>query len=285
MPTSEIDFVEPSYVVEPGKLLDSHPKNLWAYRELFLLLVKRDFVAAYKQTALGPFWFFVQPFIASLAFLVVFSQIARLSTTDLPPLVFYMSGIIVWNFFSNCVSQVAYTFLLNATVFRKIYFPRIIMPLSQIGTNLLNFIPQLVVLFVVIGFYALTGRGIELSPRLLALPLVLGLMALLALGLGCLIAAATVKYRDLTIVVGYMLNLWMYGSLVICPRSAVPANLNWLVTFNPMASFVECYRSSLFGTEHAQAGPLIIAIAITLVVVTVGVTCFKRAERTFTDTI
>ena len=285
MSAPELNVARPSYVVEPGKLHHSHPKDLWAYRELFLLLVKRDFVAAYKQTALGPFWFFVQPFIASLAFLVVFSQIARLSTTDLPPLVFYMSGIIVWNFFSNCVSQVAYTFLLNAPVFRKIYFPRLIMPFSQIGTNLLNFIPQLAVLFVVIGFYEFSGRGIDLSPRLFVLPLVLGLMALLALGLGCLIAAATVKYRDLTIVVGYMLNLWMYGSLVICPRSAVPANLSWLVTLNPMASFVECYRSSLFGTEHAQAEPLVIAIAITLVVATVGIACFKRAERTFTDTI
>lgn len=285
MSASQINVAKPTYVVEPGKLLHTHPKDLWAYRELFLLLVKRDFVAAYKQTALGPFWFFVQPFIASLAFLVVFSQIARLSTIDLPPLVFYMSGIIIWNFFSNCVSQVAYTFLLNAPVFRKIYFPRLIMPLSQIGTNVLNFIPQLAVLFVVIGFYALSGRGIELSPRLFVLPLILGLMALLALGLGCLIAAATVKYRDLTIVVGYMLNLWMYGSLVICPRSAVPANLSWLVTLNPMASFVECYRSSLFGTEHAQIKPLIVAIAITLLVATAGIACFKRAERTFTDTI
>jgi lipopolysaccharide transport system permease protein len=285
MSASQINVAKPSYVVEPGKLLHSHPKDLWAYRELFVLLVKRDFVAAYKQTALGPFWFFVQPFIASLAFLVVFSQIARLSTTDLPPLVFYMSGIIVWNFFSNCVSQVAYTFLLNAPVFRKIYFPRLIMPLSQIGTNVLNFIPQLGVLFLLIGFYNLSGRGIALSSWLFALPLTLGLMALLALGLGCLIAAATVKYRDLTIVVGYMLNLWMYGSLVICPRSAVPPNLSWLVTLNPMASFVECYRSSLFGTEHAQGGPLMIAIAITLLLAAVGLACFKRAERTFTDNI
>ena len=285
MSASQLNVARPSYVVEPGKLLHSHPKDLWAYRELFLLLVKRDFVAVYKQTALGPFWFFVQPFVASLAFLVVFSQIARLSTTDLPPLVFYMSGIIVWNFFSNCVSQVSYTFLLNAPVFRKIYFPRLIMPLSQIGTNVLNFIPQLAVLFVVIGFYALSGRRIELSPRLLELPLILGLMALLALGIGCLIASATVKYRDLTIVVGYMLNLWMYGSLVICPRTAVPEHLSWLVTLNPMASFVECYRSSLFGTEHAQVQPFIVAIVITLLVATVGIACFKRAERTFTDTI
>src|SRR5580693_170579 len=276
---------KPTYIVDADKQLSSHPKEIWAFRELFLLLVKRDFVAAYKQTVLGPLWFFVQPFLASLVFIVVFSQIARLSTTDLPPLVFYMSGIIVWSFFSNCLSQVAYTFLTNGPIFRKIYFPRLIMPLSQIGTNVLNFIPQLAVLFLLIGFYNLTGRGIELSPRLLALPLILGLMALLALGLGCLIAAATVKYRDLTIVVGYMLNLWMYGSLVICPRSAIPPSLSWLVALNPMASFVECYRSSLFGTEHAQVQPTITAIVITLLVATVGIACFKRAERTFTDTI
>jgi lipopolysaccharide transport system permease protein len=183
------------------------------------------------------------------------------------------------------LSQVAYTFLTNGQIFRKIYFPRLIMPLSQIGTNVLNFVPQLAVLFVVVAFYELTGRGIELSPRLFALPLILGLMALLALGLGCLIAAATVKYRDLTIVVGYMLNLWMYGSLVICPRSAVPPSLSWLIGLNPMASFVECYRSSLFGTEHAQVEPTVTAIVITLVVAAAGIACFKRAERTFTDTI
>jgi lipopolysaccharide transport system permease protein len=141
------------------------------------------------------------------------------------------------------------------------------------------------VLFLLIGFYNLSGRGIALSPWLFALPLTLGMMALLALGLGCLIAAATVKYRDLTIVVGYMLNLWMYGSLVICPRSAIPSNLSWLVTLNPMGSFVECYRSSLFGTEHAQAEPLGVAIVITLLLVAAGLACFKRAERTFTDTI
>src|SRR5258708_23375221 len=124
-----------------------------------------------------------------------------------------MSGIIVWNFFSNCLSQVAYTFLTNGQIFRKIYFPRLIMPLSQIGTNVLNFVPQLAVLFLVVAFYELTGKGIELSPRLFALPLILGLMALLALGLGCLIVPSTLKYRDLTIVVGYMLTFWLYYTL------------------------------------------------------------------------
>jgi lipopolysaccharide transport system permease protein len=276
---------KPTYVVDADKLLSSHPKELWAFRELFLLLVKRDFVVVYKQTVLGPLWFFVQPFLASLVFMVVFGQIARLPTTDLPPLVFYMSGIIGWSFFSNCLSQVAATFLGSGALFRKIYFPRLIVPLSQITMNMLNFVAQFLVLLAVIAFFELSGRRIELGIKLLALPLVMIVMAVLALGIGCLIAAATVKYRDLNIIVGYTLNLWMYGSLVIYPRSAVPPNLLWLLALNPMASLIECYRSSIFGTEHTEVQPAIIATAITLVVVVAGLWCFAKAEGTFTDSI
>jgi lipopolysaccharide transport system permease protein len=276
---------KPTYVVDADKLLSSHPKELWAFRELFLLLVKRDFVAVYKQTVLGPLWFFVQPFLASLVFMIVFGQIARLPTTDLPPLVFYMSGIIAWSFFSNCLSQVAATFLGSGALFRKIYFPRLIVPLSQITMNMLNFVAQFLVLLAVIAVFELNGRRIELGIKLLALTLVIGVMAVLALGIGCLIAAATVKYRDLNIIVGYTLNLWMYGSLVIYPRSAVPPNLLWLLALNPMASLIECYRSSIFGTEHTEVQPAIIATAITLVVVVAGLWCFAKAEGTFTDSI
>jgi lipopolysaccharide transport system permease protein len=276
---------KPTYVVEADKLLSSHPKELWAYRELFLLLVKRDFVAVYKQTVLGPLWFFVQPFLASLVFMIVFGQIARLPTTALPPLVFYMSGIIAWSFFSNCLSQVASTFLSSGGIFRKIYFPRLIVPLSQITMNLLNFAAQLLVLLLVIAVYELNGRRIELGVKMLALPLVLAVMALFALGIGCLIAAATVKYRDLNIIVGYTLNLWMYASLVFYPRSAVPPNLLWLLQLNPMASLIECYRSSLFGTEHTEVQPAIIATVITLIVAVAGLWCFAKAEGTFTDSI
>ena len=276
---------KPTYIVDADKMLSSHPKEIWAFRELFLLLVKRDFVAVYKQTVLGPLWFFVQPFLASLVFMVVFGQIARLPTTDLPPLVFYMSGIIAWSFFSNCLSQVAATFLGSGPLFRKIYFPRLIVPLSQITMNLLNFFAQFLVLLAVIAVFELNGRRIELGIKLLALPLVMGVMAVLALGIGCLIAAATVKYRDLNIIVGYTLNLWMYGSLVIYPRSAVPQNLLWLLGLNPMASLIECYRSSIFGTEHTEVQPAIIATAITLVVVVAGLWCFAKAEGTFTDSI
>jgi lipopolysaccharide transport system permease protein len=276
---------KPTYVVEADKLQSSRPSELWAYRELFILLVKRDFVAVYKQTVLGPLWFFVQPFLASLVFMIVFGQIARLPTTNLPPLVFYMSGIIAWSFFSNCLSQVAATFLSSGPLFRKIYFPRMIVPLSQITMNMLNFVAQLLVLLAVIAFYELSGKRIELGIKMLALPLVLVVMAIFALGIGCLIAAATVKYRDLNIIVGYTLNLWMYGSLVIYPRSAVPPNLLWLLQLNPMASLIECYRSSLFGTEHTEVQPAIIATAITLVVAVAGIWCFAKAEGTFTDSI
>jgi lipopolysaccharide transport system permease protein len=277
--------LKPTYVVDADKLLSSDPKELWAYRELFLVLVKRDFVAVYKQTVLGPLWFFVQPFLASLVFMVVFGQIARLPTTALPPLVFYMSGIIAWGFFSNCLSQVAATFLTSGALFRKIYFPRLIVPLSQITMNFLNFIPQLLVLFVVIAYYDFTGTKIDIGPKILALPGILLAMALLALGLGCLIAAATVKYRDLHMVVGYTINLWMFGSFVIFPRSLVPDNLQWLMNLNPMASFIECYRSSLFGTEHALTQPAIIACIMTVILLVAGLWCFTRAEGSFTDSI
>src|ERR1700722_510228 len=276
---------KPTYVVDAEKRLSTHPRDLWVYRELFLLLVKRDFVAVYKQTVLGPLWFFVQPFLASLVFMVVFGQIARLPTTELPPLVFYMSGIIAWSFFSNCLSQVAATFLGSGALFRKIYFPRLIVPLSQITMNMLNFVAQFLVLLAVIAVFEMNGRRIELGIKPLALPLGIGVMAVLALGIGCLIAAATVKYRDLNIIVGYTLNLWMYGSLVIYPRSAVPPGLLWLLQLNPMASLIECYRSSLFGTEHTEVQPAIIATAITLVVAVAGIWCFARAEGTFTDSI
>jgi lipopolysaccharide transport system permease protein len=276
---------KPTYVVDADNLLSSHPSELWTYRGLFMLLVKRDFVAAYKQTVLGPLWFFFQPFLASLVYVVVFGQIARLPTSDLPPIVFYMSGIIAWNFFANCLSQVSYTFLGSGGLFRKIYFPRLVIPLSQISMNLLNFLAQLLTLFVVIAVCKAAGAKIDLSPRMVLLPLWLLEMALLALGLGCLIASATVKYRDLNIVVGYTLQLWMYGSLVIYPRQSVPAHLQGLLQLNPMASLIEWYRSSLFGTEHAPLQPALVAAAMILVILLVGLWRFTRAEGTFTDSI
>jgi lipopolysaccharide transport system permease protein len=280
-----MNSTKPTYIVRSDKFLSSRASELWAYRELFLLLVKRDFVASYKQTVLGPLWFFIQPFVASLVFVIVFAQIARLPTSDLPPLIYYMSGIIVWNFFSNCLTQVCYTFLSSGGLFRKIYFPRLMIALSQITMNLLNFVAQLIVLFALIAIYEIAGRRIELSGMIFLLPFVLIGIAMLALGLGCLVAAATVKYRDLNMVVGYTVQLWMYGSLVIYPRSAVPANLQWLLTINPMATLVEWYRACIFGTEPAQIQPALVGLGIIAVVLVLGLWAFSKAEGTFTDSV
>jgi lipopolysaccharide transport system permease protein len=276
---------KPTYVVEADKMLSSDPKELWAYRELFMLLVKRDFIASYKQTVLGPLWFFVQPFLATLVYIVMFSQIARLPTSNLPPLIFYMSGIIVWSYFSNCMTQVSFTFVSNGGIFRKIYFPRIIAPLSQISMNFLNFLAQIIVLFAVVAVYEIAGNKIQLTANIVFIPLILIEMAMLALGLGCLIAAATVKYRDLTIIVGYTLQLWMFVSFVIYPRSAVPEKIQSFLMFNPMASMVETYRACIFGTERAELQPAVIAACITVVVLVAGLWAFRHAEGTFTDSI
>jgi lipopolysaccharide transport system permease protein len=280
-----VSTVKPTYVVRSDQFLSSRPSELWKYRELFLLLVKRDFVASYKQTVLGPLWFFVQPFLSSLVFVVIFSRIAGLSTTDLPPLVYYMSGIIAWNFFANSLTMVSYTFLSNGFLFRKIYFPRLIMSLSQITNQLLSFCAQFLVLLVVIALYNLSGHRVELTTRIWELPFILGGMAMLALGLGSLISAATVKYRDLSMVVVSSVQLWMFGSLVIYPRESVPQNLRWLLELNPMASCIEWYRSSIFGSEQAQFGPAILAAGMIIVIFVAGLWSFAKAEGTFTDLV
>jgi lipopolysaccharide transport system permease protein len=220
-----------------------------------------------------------------MVFVVIFSQIARLPTTDLPPLVYYMSGIIGWNFFANSFTQVSYTFLTSGYLFRKIYFPRLIIPLSQLSNNFLSFLAQFLVLLMVVLIYNLCGRHVELTYRIWELPFIMAGMGMLALGLGNMINAATVKYRDLSIIVAYTVQLWMYGSLVIYPRQSVPANLQWLLTINPMATLIEWYRSSIFGTEKALFPPLILAGVTITSILAFGLWCFAKAEGTFTDSI
>lgn len=273
----------PTYVVSAKAWLLSRPLDLWTYRDLFFLLTKRDLLATYKQTVLGPLWFFMQPFFASLVFSLVFGMIVRVSTGSLPFLVFFMTGFITWNLFFNCVNQVSQTFLINRHIFQKIYFPRMIVPLSQITVNLLNFAAQFGVLLLIIGFYNVTGTHIALSSRMIFIPLILLCLTTFALGLGCLIASWTVRYRDLNMLVGYGLQLWMYMSCVFFPESIVPANLRWLVDLNPMAMLILALRSCMFGVEHYVLS--VPALLVLLVVAATGLWCFARAERNFTDTV
>ena len=281
--TSPSSFRKPTYVVSAKTLLLSNPTDLWNYRDLFFLLTKRDFLATYKQTVLGPLWFFVQPVFASLVFSIVFGLIIRISTGGLPPLVFFMTGFITWSFFFNCVNQVSQTFLINRHIFQKIYFPRLIVPLSQVTVNFLNFAAQFGVLLLIIGLYNLTGTRIGLSPRMIFIPLILICLTTFALGLGCLIASWTVRFRDLNMLVGYGLQLWMYASCVFFPESIVPANWRWLVDLNPMAMLILALRSCMFGVEHYVLS--LPGLLVLFLIALIGLWCFARAERNFTDTV
>jgi lipopolysaccharide transport system permease protein len=194
-----------------------------------------------------------------------------------------MTGFITWNLFFNSVNQVSQTFLTNRNIFQKIYFPRMIVPLSQVTVNFLNFAAQFGVLLVIIGFYNLTGTHIELSHRMIFIPLILLCLTTFALGLGCLIASWTVRYRDLNMLVGYGLQLLMYASCVFFPESIVPANLRWLVDLNPMAMLILALRSCLFGVEHYVLS--IPALLVLVVIAIIGLWSFARTERTFTDTV
>jgi lipopolysaccharide transport system permease protein len=281
--SSSSSLRKPTYVVSAKAWLLSRPVDLWTHRDLFLLLTKRDLLATYKQTVLGPLWFFVQPCFASLIYSIVFGVIIRISTSGLPPLVFFMSGFITWSFFSNCVTQVSQTFMTNRHIFQKIYFPRMIVPLSQVTVHFLNFVAQFGVLLLIIGIYNLTGTRVELSPRMVFIPLIIFCMGLLALGLGCWIASWTVKYRDLHMLVGYCIQLLMYVSCVIFPESMVPRFLRPAIDFNPMAMLILAFRSCLFGVEHyvLSLPALLVLILISLI----GLWSFASVERTFTDTV
>jgi lipopolysaccharide transport system permease protein len=281
--SSSPDLRKPTYVVSAKALLLSSPADIWKYRDLFFLLTKRDLLASYKQTVLGPLWFFVQPFFAALVFSVVFGLIVRIPTPGMPPLVFFMSGFITWNLFFNCVNQVSQTFLTNRSIFQKIYFPRIIVPLSQITVNFLNFTAQFGVLLLIIAFYNLTGTRIALSYRFIFIPLILLFITAFALGLGCLIASWTVRFRDLHILVGYTLQLLMYVSCVLFPESIVPKSLRWAVDMNPMAMLILAFRSCLFGVEHYVLS--LSALLVLVMVALFGLWSFVRAERNFTDTV
>ena len=260
-------------------------REIWRYRELLQLLIRRDFISAYKQTVLGPLWFFIQPVMTSLVFTVVFGQIAKLSTDTLPPFIFYMSGIIVWSFFSNCVTKTSYTFLGNTSVFNKIYFPRIIAPISQIFTNLLNFLVQFGILTAFVLYFIFRGAPIHPNYKLIILPVVLVQIMVLGLGIGCIIAALTVRYRDLNMAVGFSLQLWMYASCIFYPRSIVPEKFQWLMTLNPMASIIECFRYTFLGIGQVEIYQWAISGGLTLLTGLIGFWMFVKSEGTFTDSI
>jgi lipopolysaccharide transport system permease protein len=257
--------------------------ELWRYRDLVMLFVRRDFVANYKQTVLGPLWHILQPLLTTLTFTIIFGNIAGLSTDGSPKILFYLSGIIAWSYFSLGLSS---TFVANAHIFSKVYFPRLSVPVSVVISNLISFGIQLLTFGgFLLYFIFVEGYSFQGNSTLLFLPVLLILMALLALGAGILVSSLTTKYRDFSFLVGFGVQLMMYFSPVIFPLDSVHGNLKYLLLANPMTPIIEAFRYSLLGTGEFNWMYIAYSFTVTLIFLFGGVIVFNKVERSFNDTV
>ena len=273
-------------VIEPPKgWFDLHFQDLWRYRDLMGLFVRRDFVASYKQTILGPLWHIIQPLLTTLMFTVVFGRIAGLPTDKVPQFVFYMAGTTVWSYFANCLTRTSNTFIANAGIFGKVYFPRMVVPVSVVMSQLIAFSIQFAFFLFVYGLFWAKGAPIQPNWAVGLLPLLLLMMAGLALGFGVIISSLTTKYRDLQVLVGFGVQLWMYATPVIYPLSTMPDKYRWIIVANPLTAVVETFRYGFFGTGVFSWAYLAYSAGFTVVLLLLGMAVFNRVERTFMDTV
>lgn len=272
-------------VIEPKTgWFDLDLEGLWKYRDLILLFVKRNFIAQYKQTILGPAWAVIQPMLTTVIFTVVFGSMAGLSADGVPSFLFYMSGTITWTYFSNCLTKTADTFTGNARIFGKVYFPRLVMPISTVLTNLIAFSIQFTMFLGFLAFYVVRGE-VHPSIYMLLLPLIVVQMAMLALGSGIIISALTTKYRDLKMLISFGVQLWMYGTPVAYDIRIVPQKLLGMYMLNPMTPIINSFRKAFLGIGVFQPRYYLCGWAITLVILFVGVILFNQVEKTFMDTV
>jgi len=260
-------------------------KELIKYTSLIFLFVKRDFVIFYKQTILGPLWYIIQPLVNTIIFNLIFGKIAKLSTDGVPPFLFYMSGTVVWSYFSTCVSGTSNIFVKNATIFGKVYFPRITVPIAIVITSLV----QLLIQFsIFIGFYLyFIANGANLFPNklILVVPFIILQMAILSLGFGSLISALTAKYRDLTFAMTFFIQIWMYLTPIVYPFSQVPEKYQLIYMMNPMVAIVELFRSAFLGKGIVSMELIVVSVSLTFIIFILGLIMFSRTERSFIDTV
>ena len=267
------------------KLFNLNLKELWKYRDLILLFVKRDLKNSYKQTILGPLWIVINPFLSTFVFTVIFGIIANISTDGMPQFLFYMSGNILWSFFSNCLNRSSSTFLGNARMFGKVYFPRLVMPIAGILYNSVTFIVQFTMYFILVLIYMFAGANVQ--PNLLALlmPILLLQTALFGTAIGLIITSVTTKYRDLNILVSFGVSLWMYLTPVVYPISQVPEKLRTILFLNPVAPIVETLRYAFLGSGTFEPVYLIISMVVTALFLIIGIVVFNQVEKNFIDTV
>ncbi|MEI6350320.1 MAG: ABC transporter permease [Verrucomicrobiota bacterium] len=262
-------------------------KGIWHYRDLLQLLGCRDFASRYKQTVLGPLWFILQPLLMTVVFTVIFGHVAELPTDGLPPMLFYLCGQLGWNYFAANFNSNSATLVSNAGLFSKVYFPRLVVPLSSVISNLFAFFIQIATFACFYVSFKTGTASVDFGMRWQAifLPLVLLQTAVLSLGVGLLMSSLTAKYRDLTHVSGLIIQVWMYATPVIFPLSKFPQKWQWVVALNPMTSIVEAFRFMLLGSGTVHSNHLICSVSITLLAFTAGLLAFGKVEKTFVDTI
>ncbi|TAG24539.1 MAG: ABC transporter permease [Cytophagia bacterium] len=266
-------------------LFDLRLGEIWRYRDLLVLFVQRDFVAKYKQTILGPLWFFIQPIFQTITLAVVFGGMAKLSTDGIPPILFYLAGVTAWNYFSNCLRTTSNTFTANAGLFGKVYFPRAITPLSIIVSNLIQFGIGLFLFLLIYGYYLAIGYPLKPNSTLLLLPLLVVIMGFMGLGLGMLVSALTTKYRDLQFLVEFGVQLLMYATPVILPLSAIPAKYQPLMLLNPMTGVIETFKYGFFGTGTFSWALMGYSAGFTVVAFLLGLVVFNYTEKNFMDVV
>lgn len=273
-------------VIEPSSgWFDINFREIWRYRDLIRMFVRRDFIAVYKQTILGPLWFLVQPLVTTLVFTIVFGQIAKLPTDGVPPILFYLSGTVVWQYFSSCLTKTSDTFVTNAGIFGKVYFPRVVTPISIVITNMMSFSIQFLLFLVILCIF--WARGLDFSPTIwiAAIPVLLLQMACLGLGCGIIVSSMTTKYRDLSLLVGFGVQLWMYATPVVYPSSMVTGSLSWLLILNPMTAIVELFRYAFLGGNLIPLWYWGISLLLTVFLLFTGIVLFNKVEKNFMDTV
>lgn len=263
-------------------------RDVWSYRDLLLLLVRRDFVSFYKQTIFGPLWFFIQPIFTTIIYTFIFGNLAGIATDGLPAPLFYLAGITAWNYFSECLTKTSTVFRDNAGVFGKVYFPRMIMPLSIVLSNLIRFAVQLLLFLLVMAYFKLKGGAFLPNRYVLLFPFLVVLMALLGLGSGMIISSLTTKYRDLAFLINFGVQLLMYTTTVVYPLSEAIQKYpeySWLFSLNPMTAIIEAIRYGFLGAGSFSWFSLAICTLMTLGITLVGIIVFNRVEKNFIDTV
>ena len=275
-------------ITPKNKFFSLNLKEVWQYRDLLMLFVKRDVVTVYKQTILGPLWYLIQPLFTSITFTIIFNTVAGIDTGTVPPLLFNMAGITVWNYFTACLTDTSDTFKRNAAIFGKVYFPRVIMPISIVISNLLKFSIQFLIFIGFYIFYYFQGASISQNSSILFFPLLIALMGILGLGLGMFISSLVTKYRDFSYLIGFGVQLLMYLSAVMYPMALIQNKMPdyaWLVQYNPLAYIIETTRYMLLGIGQVSVWGLVYTISITMIVFFVGLLIFNKTEKSFIDTV